>query len=292
MPRKQKISAVEDLAEKYASQYFGRELLDYFGIEKKIRRAAPTEFVRLEVKQMYEDFNFEMEDGEWLHLEFESDRITREDMRRFREYEAVTSRAHRVPVVTYVICSANIKKPMENIREGINIYRVKTFRFRNGNAERLFERLQKKKPEERTQEDLLEAVFSPLYGGKMAQKERIRAGMALIREGCPGLNEERSRQMTAVLYFLATKFLEEKEMDELKKTIGMNPLGKLYYDDGIRDGKEAGRQLGMQEGIQIGDKTGFIRAFCLMVKEGIVGLEEAAKQTNLSVEEFREKLQE
>ena len=85
MPRKQKISAVEDLAEKYASQYFGRELLDYFGIAKKIRRAAPTEFVRLEVKQMYEDFNFEMEDGEWLHLEFESDRITREDMRRFRE---------------------------------------------------------------------------------------------------------------------------------------------------------------------------------------------------------------
>ena len=42
-----------------------------------------------------------------LHLEFESDSVTREDLRRFREYEAATSRTFQVAVITYVICSSN-----------------------------------------------------------------------------------------------------------------------------------------------------------------------------------------
>ena len=66
--------------------------------------------------------------------------------------------------------------------------------------------------------------------------------------------------------------------------VGMNAFGKLYYDDGVRDGMESGRQTGRQEG--------FTRAFCLMVKQGLLSLEDAAKQTDMSVEDFREKMQE
>ncbi len=279
-PASVKGPAVEDLTAKYVSQYFGRELLKHLGITKRIRGIAPTESVRLEVRQMYEDFNFEMEDGEWLHLEFESDGITVEDMRRFREYEAATSRTHRVPVVTWVVCSAKTEKSMESIREGINTYRVRVFRFKNRKAEDMFERLRGKTVGKRTQEDLLEVALAPLYGGKMAQKERIQEGLTLIREGCPGMTEEKVRQMTAVLYFLATKFLKEKELEAVKMMVGMNAFGKLYYDDGVRDGMESGRQ------------EGFTRAFCLMVRDGLLSLEDAAKRTDMSVEDFREKMQE
>ena len=57
---------------------------------------GPTEFVHLEAKQLYEDFNFIKPDRSWIHLEFESDGIREEDLRRFRSYEAVTAFIRRV----------------------------------------------------------------------------------------------------------------------------------------------------------------------------------------------------
>ena len=109
---------LEDMAMKTAAQYFGEEMLGFFGIPGKVKRAAPTESVHLEARQMYEDFNFEMENGEWYHFEFESDRIQISDLKRFREYEAATSRIYNVPVTTYVICSASVKNRCQNCGKG------------------------------------------------------------------------------------------------------------------------------------------------------------------------------
>ena len=41
---------------------------------------------------MYEDFLYEMENGMYYHFEFESDSISEEDLKRFREYEVSTAR--------------------------------------------------------------------------------------------------------------------------------------------------------------------------------------------------------
>ena len=81
---------LEDLAMKTAAQYFGEELLHYLGVEQKVIAIVPTESVHLEARKMFQDFNYELEDGTWLHLEFESDPIQVADLKRFREYEAAT----------------------------------------------------------------------------------------------------------------------------------------------------------------------------------------------------------
>ena len=72
-------------------QFFKDELLSYLGITAEPVTIGPTEFVHLEAKQLYEDFNFIKPDRSWIHLEFESDGIREEDLRRFRSYEAVTA---------------------------------------------------------------------------------------------------------------------------------------------------------------------------------------------------------
>lgn len=85
-------------------QFFGEELLPEIGVTGTVKRAAPTEQIYLELKDFTEDFNYEMTDGTWTHLEFESDSITIDDLRRFRAYEAVISYhygkdwvSHRIP---------------------------------------------------------------------------------------------------------------------------------------------------------------------------------------------------
>ena len=83
---------------------------------------------------MYQDFNYVSADNTWIHLEFESDSITTEDLRRFRECEATTSRTYHVQVITYVICSSQVRKPITKLTEGISIYRIKAIRLKGRNS--------------------------------------------------------------------------------------------------------------------------------------------------------------
>lgn len=94
---------LEDMAMKTAAQYFGEELLEYLGVKEKPVRVVPTEIIQLEARQLYQDFNFEMENGWWYHFEFESDEIT----------------------------------------QGLNTYRVEIIRLKGEDADSLFEKLEK-----------------------------------------------------------------------------------------------------------------------------------------------------
>ena len=127
--RKSGLSHAEDLAFKSAAAYFGEELIHWLGVPEKALRVVPTELVKLETRHMYEDFLYEMENGFLYHFEFESDSISEADLKRFREYEAVTARTYGMPVITYVICSSKVKRLKDSITEGINTYRVKVIRL-------------------------------------------------------------------------------------------------------------------------------------------------------------------
>lgn len=62
----------EDVAMKTLALFFAEELFPLVNIKGKVKRVAPTEIVHLELKKMYQDFNYEMEDNSWVHLEFQS----------------------------------------------------------------------------------------------------------------------------------------------------------------------------------------------------------------------------
>lgn len=215
-------------------------MLRYLGIHEKVREIKPTELIRLEARQMHEDFNFLMENGAWNHLEFESDSIVTDDLRRFREYEAVTSRAHKVPVITYVMCSSNVKNPMTSLTEGINTYRIRLIRLKDRNADAIFEKLSAKSPENITKEDLVPVVLTPLMDGTLTQLERAKKGIQILNGEYAKVLPEDLRRMQATLYILADKFLSRKEMKEIKEACAMNAFLQMYVDDGI--------QLGIQKG--------------------------------------------
>lgn len=67
-------------------------------------------------------------------------------LRRFREYEAVTSSIRQVDVVTYVVCTANAKVMVSSYKSGINTYRVKIIRLNHHSTDRLFSRIAKFPP--------------------------------------------------------------------------------------------------------------------------------------------------
>lgn len=122
------------------------------------------------IGKMYQDFNYVMKNGWWYHIEFESDPITKDDLRRFREYEAATSRTYGVEVLTCVICTANGKHIRTELTEGINTYRVKLIQMKKKDGDKILRKIQKKKNLKR--KDLVPMLLSPLMGGKSEIKTR------------------------------------------------------------------------------------------------------------------------
>ena len=234
------IHQAEDLAMKNAAVFFGSVLLKYLGISQRVSAVMPTELVRLEVRHMYEDFNFQTTDGAWLHFEFESDALTLADMKRFREYEATTSRTYEVAVTTCVLCSAGQSNVKNSFHEGINTYRVKLIRLRRKNADPIFRRIQEKqkKGESLTQEDLFPLLLSPLMSGSLPPVERFLEGFRLLKAAEKDIGHDCLARMQALLYVFAGKFLNKDDLQKVKGVISMTILGEMLVKDGISQGEE------------------------------------------------------
>lgn len=236
----------EDLALKSAAAYFGDELIHWLGIRERALRAVPTEMVELETRHMYEDFLYEMENGMYYHFEFESDSISMEDLRRFREYEASTARIYKAPVVTYVICSSEVKNLRDSITEGINTYRVSLIRLKDENGDRLLKQLAEKTAGVLTREDIIPLLFSPLMGGRFGQKERILRCIEVLKNAETIFQKNDIRKMEAILYTFAVKFLDDDELKSIKEAIAMTKLGQMIWNDALEKGREEGEKLGQE----------------------------------------------
>ena len=232
----------EDLAQKAAVQYFGEEILTWLDIHEKVREVAPTEHVKLEVRHTYEDFCFIMENGEWYHFEFESGKVTRTDLKRFREYEATTSRVHDVDVITFILCSDKQQKMLEELKTGINTYKVRMILLKDFSVDEVMTALGEKENDAVSSFDLIPVALGPLLGGSMPMKTRIMEGFQMLAKPYPEIKCDKLQCLQAVLFILATKFLEKEDMKEVKEVFDMTYLGQLVYDDGFQAGREEGRE--------------------------------------------------
>lgn len=245
---------LEDKALKAAAAYLGRELLPIFGIHQKMIRVAPTEQIYLDIRQYLEDFNYEMEDGSWVHLEFESDSIRIKDLRRFRVYEAHISFSYDVSVTTYVICSSDVKIIRSELQEGINTYRVQIIRMKDKDADVLIADLEEKQRSGTPLKkgEMVSLILTPLMSGTLTQKDRMKQGFQILQKEHSPANHVEIQYMQAVLYAFASKFLTPIELNDIKEVMTMTTLMQELLSEGIERGIEQGIGQGIEQGIEQG----------------------------------------
>ena len=245
--RNSDLSHLEDLALKSAIDYFGDELIHWLRIKEKAVRSAPTEIVELETRHMYEDFLYEMENGNWYHFEFESDSLTVDDLKRFREYEASTARRINAPVITYVICSSKVRKIRNSISEGINTYRVRVIRLKDNDPGKILSQLDQKTAAGLQREDIIPLLLSPLMAEKPEQKNRIMDSIHILKKAENSFSRSEVQKMEAILYAFAVKFLNNDDLTVVKEAIAMTKLGQMIWDDAIKEGERIGQEIGEQQ---------------------------------------------
>lgn len=257
---------LEDKVMKTAAQYFGKDLLPYLGVKGKVLRAAPTEHIHLEARRLEEDFNFVMEDGSYKHLEFESDQINDEDLRRFREYEAYLGMVCNAQVSTVVICTANVKKRKTELINGDNVYKVQVICLKDRDGDKIIRLLEKRKAKGKSlgEKRLIPLLLTPLMSGDSSVEERISRGLDLLRCEEAGIDKKTRRKMETILYALAVKLLNGNALEYVKERFGMTLLGEMLYSDGEKEGI----QKGMHEGIQKGEQLKLISMLRKMTVKG------------------------
>ena len=258
--------------------FFAEELFPSLNIKGKVKRVAPTEIVHLELKKMYQDFNYEMEDNSRMHLEFQSTNEGEQGLKRFRTYEALTSYQYGVAITTYVLFSGNVKNPITEYSEGINTYRVHLIILQGRNADQLLERLETKiqTGEEIAKEELVELAMCSLMGGESSQKERFHRSFAVMREITGHLPIDKEKIET-VMYAMAEKFLDEMDLEEIKEDLKMWKIGKILMDEGRSEGRNAGAIEATQKIIRnMKDKC---------------SVEQIAEVTDMSIKEIEDILQ-
>ena len=242
---------LEDRAIKAGAQMLGEALVSLTDLGLHVTRMMPTEQVVLHIEDFMEDFNYEVDDDKIVHLEFESDELTKEDLMRFRGYESVLSYQQKKEVFTCVLCSAKAEHLLSEIQIGINVYRVKVIRLKDWNADELLDSMEEK--QENTvplsKEELLKLVLLPLMNGSENQFNRIRRGFEVLRGEENHLKKTELRQLEEVLYVLAVKFLRKTELKDLEEVIKMTDLGQMLYDDGWNAGVTHGITQGITKGL-------------------------------------------
>lgn len=239
----EKISKHEDVALKATAEFFINEIMPALEIEGKVVASLATEGIVLNLKKGFQDFNFLMADDTIKHFEFQSTNEGLIGLKRFRMYEAVISYQNQRAVTTYVLFSGDIKRPMTEFKEGLNTYKVKPIILSNEDSDKIIHNLQVKidAGEPVTKADLLPLCLSPLMGGKMTHKERIMAAYDITRRAT-GVGVDVIQNVEAVLYIMADKFLESKEMERLKEEIKMTRLGQMLFYDGVAEGRAEGER--------------------------------------------------
>ena len=127
------------------------------------------------------------------------------------------------------------------------------------------------------EEDFAQLALTPLMGSKKERKDVILESLNLSKT-------ERSitaEKVMAMLYTLADKFLEEKDLEEVKEAVAMTRIGQMIYDDGVIRGREEGRIAGQKAGAE---RMSALTAKLLKEKR-LDDLQHATED-----EEFREKL--
>lgn len=234
-----KIEQLEDKVMKTAVQYFGEDLLPYLGIKGTFVRPAPTEHIHLDARRLEDDFNFEMSDGSYKHLEFESDQITVIDLRRFREYEAFLGMSCNAPVSTVVICTANVKNPRTELVNGDSVYKIQVICLKDKDGDKIIRLLEKRRAKGKriSQKRLIPLLLTPLMSGESSISDRIDRGLDLLRCEEADIEKQTRRKMETILYALAVKLLNGDSLEHVKEKFAMTLLGEMLVADGERKGE-------------------------------------------------------
>jgi len=104
----------EDVVMKSIMELFKGDAVKFFGIDKRVISAAPTELSHIPVQKNINDWVLYADDDSYIHFEFQSD-YSKKDLARFMVSDAMLYYNEGKPIKTIVVYSSDIKETITAI---------------------------------------------------------------------------------------------------------------------------------------------------------------------------------
>jgi hypothetical protein len=232
----------EDAIFKRAMEIFKEGAVNFFGIKDKITSPANIELKNIDIKTNSMDYLFNTEDGNYLHFEFQSTNKN-DDMARFMYYDAALYYRDRKKIKTVVVYSSDITDSSDELLCGSLNYRVEAFYMVNIDGDEKYSSIKIKinNGEELTVDDIVILTFIPLMKSNLSKGTRAMNSLNLAKS----IKDEKLRgDCVTLLYALFDKFADSELKKKFREVFTMTDIGKMIYEDGLKDGEERGEKIG------------------------------------------------
>ena len=231
---------IEDIIMKSIVELFKGDAVKFFGIDNRVVEVvtlsadARTELLHIHVQRNINDWILILDDGSYLHIEFQSD-YDSQDLVRFMISDATLYFKVRKRIRTIVVYTADIKSTATTLDAGVFQYKVEPFYMSELNGDDRYEALRVKVDagERLSKQDLMSIVFLPMMQSDVDKVTRFERSINLSKE-VPVKDEQ--VQIQAMLQLLAEKFVKDPAMlKRLKEMISVGLIAEMIRQDAVRD---------------------------------------------------------
>ena len=225
---------IEDTVMKNIMELFRGDAVKFFGINKRVVSSARTEFTHIPILKKIDDWLWELEDGSYLHIEFQSGYHIK-DLPRFMISDAILHYQTGKPVKTIVVYSADIENVVTALDADAIKYKVDAFYMSALDGDKTYADIKAKVDagESLTKQDLMSIVFLPMMKNSVDKTTRFEQVILLSKEITA---KDEQAQIQAMLQLLAEKFVADQEiLRRLKEMISVGIIAEWIKDDATRD---------------------------------------------------------
>jgi hypothetical protein len=223
-----------DLIQKYASGLFRDATLEFYGIKTaKIKELINVELPIMEVGGSAADYVFLLEDGTYLHFEFQS-KYSENDLVRFAGYDVRLYERDGRRITTAIIYTADVKKAEAELNIGSMLYRPEKIMMNEYDGNVIFTELSNKITGEAeiTDVDMLNLIFLPLMRNSIPRNELAINSFSLAQR----IQDTTKRDACMVATFaFASRYLDEENIKGLVEVFRMTDVATMLIEDAVKD---------------------------------------------------------
>ena len=230
----------EDLFMKDTMADSAEDIFSLVNIHEVIVDPYPTEIQNIVPGELVLDFVMKTETG-FIDFEFESTKITDDDIRRFLVYATLLHREVKCPVNTYIICSANVDVSEINYKFSDRSYfRPVIISLKGFDVEKIINNIEDKilNNQKLSLRDLTVFSLTPLMVVNISPGEQIEFVVNKLHKWGiekTELTEEQFQRLFNRLSLLVDKFVKGTKRDNLWEKIKMK---SFMLDRSRQEGRE------------------------------------------------------
>jgi hypothetical protein len=226
----------KDLIQKYASGLFRDATLEFYGIKTaRIKEIINVELPVIEVGGGSADFVFLLEDGTYLHFEFQTT-YNKKDLIRFAGYDLRLYERDGRRIVTVIIYAAGVKQAETELNIGSLTYRPEIINMEDYDGDVIFAELAAKinAEAEITDVDMLNLVFLPLMRNTL-NRDELAISTIKLAQTIPDRNKRNACIASAIAF--VNRYMDEEGFEKIKEALKMFDIVEMIVNEAVDEEK-------------------------------------------------------